>query len=114
MQHSIVPGYLADAHHQPSEEEIFMVLDGRLDLTAGNATTELRRGGFGFAPRYGTHRFSNPMKQGLTRAVMVNSPAGHERGFQTLASKMDAENLPELIVAHGWSPHEPYEPSRAE
>ncbi len=109
LQHSIVAGYLAAEHHQPSEEEVFMVFDGALDLTAGNATTELQRGGFGFVPRYGTHRFSNPMNEGQTRIVCVNSPAGHERGFQTLSSKIDSPNLPELIVAHGWSMHAPPE-----
>jgi mannose-6-phosphate isomerase-like protein (cupin superfamily) len=106
LQHNIVPGYLAADHHQPSEEEIFMVVEGTLDLTAGNATTELQRGGFGFVPRYGTHRFSNPMQQGLTRIVSVNSPAGHERGFETMSKEQDLEKLLKLLVAHGWSPHE--------
>lgn len=112
FQYSLEPGYRAPSHYQPTEEEIFMVLEGTLDLTAGNITTDLQVGGIGFVPRYGTHAFSNPMKAGRTRTMTINSPAGHERAFVAAVSEMTAPDgpsakLPEILVAHGWHFHQP-------
>ncbi len=101
--------YLAPPHHQPSEEEIFLILEGSLELTAGNTTREVPRGGFGFAPRYGTHAFVNRTKN-QTRMITINSPAGHERGFEMIVREGNSENLPRLLVAHGWRVHEQYTP----
>lgn len=112
FHYGLEPGYRAPVHYQPTEEEIFMVLEGTLDLTAGNVTTELSAGGMGFVPRYGTHGFSNPMARGLTRTMTVNSPAGHERAFaaavrELLVPNGPSERLPEVLVAHGWHFLEP-------
>jgi quercetin dioxygenase-like cupin family protein len=41
------PGYGAPPHHQPSEEEIFYVLEGELDLTCGSQTRRVGPGAFG-------------------------------------------------------------------
>ncbi|MGH6911657.1 MAG: cupin domain-containing protein, partial [Phenylobacterium sp.] len=111
FHYGIEPGYRAPSHHQPSEEEIFLVLEGTLDLTVGNVTTQVPRGGFGFVPRYGTHSFGNPMKQGDARTITINSPAGHERGFEMLVREGGSERLPELLVAHGWHVHDAYHPA---
>ena len=105
MHYGIMPGYRAPEHHQPSEEEIFLVLEGALDLRVGNVTTELGRGGFGFAPRYATHGFSNPASQGQARTITINSPAGHERAFEMVVREGLSERLPDLLVAHGWRFH---------
>jgi mannose-6-phosphate isomerase-like protein (cupin superfamily) len=109
FHYGIEPGYLAPPHHQPSEEEIFLVVEGDLELTAGNATTVVPRGGFGFVPRFATHAFRNPGRSDV-RTVTVNSPAGHERGFEMLVREGDSPRLPELLVAHGWQVHQEYRP----
>ena len=103
------PDYRAPAHHQPSEEEIFLILEGTLELTAGNATRNIPRGGFGFIPRYGTHGFVNRTKT-RTRTITINSPAGHERGFEMIVREGPSAKLPDLLVAHGWRVHEHYAP----
>lgn len=110
FHYGLEPGYRAIAHHQPSEEEIFLVLEGTLELTAGNLTTQVSRGGFGFVPRYGTHAFFNPL-QAETRTITINSPAGHERGFEMIVRDAGSDRFPELLVAHGWHIHEHYEPT---
>jgi quercetin dioxygenase-like cupin family protein len=110
MHYGIEPGYIAPSHHQPSEEEVFLVLEGRLELTLGNVTTSVPRGGFGFVPRYATHGFCN-LTAAETRTVTINSPAGHERGFEMIVREGSSEKLPDLLVAHGWHVHQAYQPA---
>jgi mannose-6-phosphate isomerase-like protein (cupin superfamily) len=97
--------YGAPPHHQPSEEEIFYVLEGEMELICGSAAHSIGRGAFGFAPRNATHGFLNKA-EGSTRIFTINSPAGHERGFEMLVREGESERLPELLVAHGWRMHE--------
>lgn len=110
FHYGIDPGFRAPPHHQPSEEEIFLVLEGGLELTAGNVTESVPRGGFGFVPRYGTHGFSNQSKDAQTRTITINSPAGHERGFEMIVREGPSPRLPDLLVAHGWRLHDAYDP----
>jgi mannose-6-phosphate isomerase-like protein (cupin superfamily) len=100
------PGYGAPAHHQPSEEELFYVVEGELDLTCGSMTRRVGPGAFGFAPRNATHAFHNPTSA-VTTFLTVNSPAGHERGFEVIAREHQSDRLGELLVAHGWRMHPP-------
>ena len=99
------PGYTAPPHHQPSEEEIFYVLEGDVELTCGTVTAVVRPGAFGFAPRNGTHGFKNANSQERARMLSFNSPAGHERGFEMIERERGSERVPELLVAHGWLMH---------
>lgn len=111
FQYGLDPGYRAPVHHQPTEEEIFLVVEGVLTLTAGNQTTELGVGGMGFVPRYGTHNFTNAMERGQVRTVTINSPAGHERAFAAAMVELGrpegpSDKLPGVLEAHGWHFHE--------
>lgn len=110
MHYATVPGFRAEEHHQPSEEEIFLVLEGVLNLTAGNITADVPRGGFGFVPRYGTHGFGNPMAEGRVRTITLNSPPGHERGFEMIVRESKdggpSERMSDLLVAYGWRVHD--------
>lgn len=111
FQYGLDPGYRAPIHHQPTEEEIFLVVEGTLRLLAGNVTTDLPVGGMGFVPRYGTHGFTNAMESGWVRTVTINSPAGHERAFAAAIREMvrpegPSEKLPDVLEAHGWHFHE--------
>jgi mannose-6-phosphate isomerase-like protein (cupin superfamily) len=106
-------GYRAVRHYQPSEEEIFLVLDGDFQLTAGNITTDLQRGGFGFVPRYGAHGFFIPEQKTnqQARVITINSPAGHERGFEMLVREAQSPRMMELAYAHGWRAHDEAPPA---
>src|SRR3974390_2038797 len=108
------PNYGAGPHHQPTEEEAFFVLEGELDLLIGNQTVRVGPGAFGFAPRNTTHGFRNPQADGKqTRVLAMNSPGGHERGFEQILSHSSAiadgtgtfDDLLESMVAHGWLVH---------
>jgi mannose-6-phosphate isomerase-like protein (cupin superfamily) len=96
--------YGAPAHHQPSEEEIFYVVEGELELTCGSLTRRVGPGAFGFAPRNATHGFKNPTDQ-VTTILTVNSPAGHERGFEMIMREGESDQFGQLLVAHGWRMH---------
>jgi mannose-6-phosphate isomerase-like protein (cupin superfamily) len=102
------PGYSAPPHFQPSEEEIFFVAEGNLTLRCGNRTLAIKQGAFGFAPRGATHGFVNP-GPGVARVITLNTPAGHERGFERMSEYMhgkhDAEGLVNMMHNHGWVTH---------
>ena len=103
------PGYSAFSHYQPTEEELFYVLSGDFELTCGAQTRRLRPGAFGFAPRFATHGFVNPQTMDVARVITLNSPAGHERGFEMQRKlKIFAyADGPEHMSAHGWEIPEP-------
>jgi quercetin dioxygenase-like cupin family protein len=102
----IDPGYSAPPHFQPSEEELFYLIEGRLKLTCGNSTMQLDKGYFGFAPRGATHGFVNN-GDCVTRIITFNSPAGHERGFRMIEEFMKAptDGFQERLSNHGWQMH---------
>jgi mannose-6-phosphate isomerase-like protein (cupin superfamily) len=105
---AMLPRYMAPPHHQSSEEEVFFVVEGEIDLICGTQFVRAGPGAFGFAPRNATHGFSNALTTSTTRILTMNSPAGHERGAEMVARELSApsERLPELLVAHGWSVHQ--------
>ena len=79
----LMPGFGAPSHHQPTEEELWYLLEGQLDVRVGERRTTIRAGSFAYIPRNTTHAFRN---NGTAPARMVawNSPAGHERAFEAM------------------------------
>jgi quercetin dioxygenase-like cupin family protein len=75
------PGTVVPPHYQPYEDELFFVVEGEIELTVGNETKILGKGGFGYAPRNTTHAFRN-LTDKPAGMFTLNTPAGHERGFQ--------------------------------
>ncbi len=71
----------APPHHQPHEDELFLVVSGQVTITIGDATATVGPGDFAYAPPNTTHSFR---AAGGKPAVMfsINSPGGHERGFE--------------------------------
>jgi quercetin dioxygenase-like cupin family protein len=80
------PGFGAPPHHQPTEEELWYLLEGQLDVRVGTRSTVLRAGAFAFIPRDTTHTFKS---SGTFPAHLLawNSPAGHERAFEEMGRK---------------------------
>jgi quercetin dioxygenase-like cupin family protein len=86
-------GYGAPAHHQPTEEELFIVHQGPLQLTIGTATEQAaQHGAFGFAPRFASHAFVSNTERLVTLAT-INSPGGHDRGFELAVLNLGPERL---------------------
>lgn len=99
-------GFGAPPHHQPSEEEFFIVLKGPLSLTVGNETeAQAQPGAFGFAPRFATHNFMN-FNDDRTFIFTINSPAGHDRGFELAVKESGTPNFGEKIGNFGFQFHQ--------
>ena len=94
-------------HHQPSEDEFFILFSGALHLEVGNKAVEAAQyGAFGFAPRYATHAFSCRTDASATFFSM-NSPGGHDRGFEYGMTNSAKPGFFEGIEAHGFVFHQP-------
>lgn len=77
----------APNHYQPTEEELFFILDGELRMTCGNGSAVLGQNGFAFAPRHCTHGFGPPSPNVDHKFMTLNSPAGHEHAMAALREK---------------------------
>ncbi len=79
----LMPGFGAPSHHQPTEEELWYLLEGELDVRVGRRRTTIRAGSFAYIPRKTTHAFRNN-GSAPARLLAWNSPAGHERAFEAM------------------------------
>jgi mannose-6-phosphate isomerase-like protein (cupin superfamily) len=98
------PGFGAPPHHQPTEEELWYLLEGELDVRIGTQAATIRAGSFAFIPRDTTHTFKNNGKSPV-RLLAWNAPAGHERAFEAMRRKADQgitafAELREVFKAH--------------
>lgn len=82
------PGFGAPPHHQPTEEELWYLLEGELDVRIGTRSAVIKAGSFAFIPRDTTHAFKNNGKSPV-RLLAWNAPAGHERAFEAMRAKAE-------------------------
>jgi quercetin dioxygenase-like cupin family protein len=104
------PGFGAPPHHQPTEDELWYVLEGTLDARVALQTVSLARGAFAYIPRDTTHTFRNNGSE-LVRLLAWNAPGGHERAFEAMRAKAeqgitDFPSLREVLGHHGIHMHE--------
>jgi mannose-6-phosphate isomerase-like protein (cupin superfamily) len=71
-------------HTHTREDESFVCLAGRLDVTLGDSEYVLEYGDYMYLPRDVPHAFRNPYSD-ESRVISVVSPAGLERYYQALA-----------------------------
>ncbi|MFE9686651.1 cupin domain-containing protein [Streptomyces sp. NPDC006285] len=71
-------------HTHTREDESFICLTGRLDVTLGDREFVLEQGDYLYLPRDVPHAFRNPYAE-ESRVISVVSPAGLERYYQALA-----------------------------
>lgn len=85
---TLMPGFGPPRHHQPKEDELFLVVDGEIEMTIGDETQTVGKGDFGYAPACTTHAFT---ALGDKPAVLfsINNPGGHERGFEYFSKAVD-------------------------
>lgn len=72
-------------HVHTREDESFICLAGRLEVTLGGTKYELVHGDYLFLPRDVTHTFRNPFDE-EARVVSVVSPSGLEAYYEALAA----------------------------
>jgi len=80
LEASVPPGGGPPPHVHTREDEAFYLLDGVLEVTAGEATLLVRPGDFVFLPRGTVHWFTNPSVD-AARALFWATPGGFERFF---------------------------------
>lgn len=85
------PGARSGEHRHTAELEAFVVLEGRLEITAAGAAWELAVGDAVTLPRDLLHTFANA-GDGPMRALIVTAPAGLERFFRDLAAGTDPDD----------------------
>lgn len=98
------PGFGAPPHHQPTEEELWYLLEGELDVRIGTRAATIKAGSFAFIPRDTTHTFKNNGAAPV-RLLAWNAPAGHERAFEAMRAKAEQgitafPQLREVFRAH--------------
>jgi quercetin dioxygenase-like cupin family protein len=71
-------------HTHTREDESFVCLAGRLDVTLGDQEYVMEFGDYMYLPRDVPHAFRNPYDE-ESRVVSVVSPAGLERYYRALA-----------------------------
>jgi len=104
------PGFGAPPHHQPTEDELWYVLEGTLDARVATQAVSLAPGAFAYIPRDTTHTFRNNGRE-LVRLLAWNAPGGHERAFEAMRAKAeqgitDFPSLREVLGHHGIHMHD--------
>jgi len=91
------PGFGAPSHHQPTEDELWYLLEGELDVRVGAQRAKIRAGAFAYIPRDTTHAFRNN-GTAPARLLAWNSPGGHERAFEEMGrlAKQGINAFPDL------------------
>jgi quercetin dioxygenase-like cupin family protein len=73
----VAPGFERLADRRSNEDQWWYVLDGQLDITVGNVTTSIGKGGFVFAPRGATNALANRSGKPV-HMISVHSPGRYE------------------------------------
>jgi len=91
-------------HHQPFEDELWFAVQGEWEWKIGTETRRAGPGAFAYAPRGTTHAFANV---GSSVAIMltINTPAGHERGFEGL-ERLVGEGAPAEAIQQHFANHD--------
>jgi quercetin dioxygenase-like cupin family protein len=88
-----MPGFDTGSHFHSKIEEQFYVIDGEMELRAGDQVILGRPGAFVTVPAGIAHAFAN-RSDSPSRMLLVCTPPGHERYFAELAQ----------ILAHPGAP----------
>jgi quercetin dioxygenase-like cupin family protein len=84
----IKPGFGAPAHISPTEDKLFIVLEGTLKFLVGDKTEVVEPGARVQVPKGMVHGFTN-VGSGNARQILVSTPRRHEEFFR------DLHNIPE-------------------
>ncbi len=92
------PGFDVGTHIHSTHEEIFYIVEGKLDLRAGEQT--MRSAGPGtlmFIPPGVTHWFANPTNTSA-KVLFIVSPSGFERYFEELVAILKKPGQPDTVA----------------
>lgn len=88
------PGFDTGSHFHSKIEEQFYVVDGEMELRAGDRTIAGKPGTFVTVPTGVAHGFANRSGR-PARMLLVCTPPGHERYFAELATILSRPGAPD-------------------
>lgn len=100
------PGGGPPLHYHLNEDELFMVLEGRISYFVEGRWTEMGPGGVVFAPRGSVHTFRNVGDKPCRQCTMT-TPSGFEIFFARCAAEFakaggpDMNRIMEISAEHG-------------
>jgi hypothetical protein len=100
------PGGGPPPHYHLKDEEIFHVIEGRVEFLVDGQWQEVGPGGCAFMPRGSVHTFKNVGDQ-PSRMVIATMPSGFENFFARCAKEFakpggpDMSRIIEIGVEHG-------------
>jgi uncharacterized cupin superfamily protein len=89
-----VPGFDTGSHLHATVEEQFYVLDGEMEIRAGDRLVAAHPGTFVSVPTGVVHAFAN-RGTAASRMLLVCTPPGHERYFAELAAILARDGAPD-------------------
>jgi quercetin dioxygenase-like cupin family protein len=89
-----MPGFDTGSHYHSKIEEQFYVIDGEMELRAGDQVILGRPGAFVTVPAGIAHAFAN-RSDSPSRMLLVCTPPGHERYFAELAQILARPGAPD-------------------
>ena len=99
----------APRHYQPTEDELFFIMDGELEMTCGNADVVVSKGAMAYVAQNCTHGFRPPAEGVKHKFITFNTPGGHEHAMAALRSRIKEgigdREMRELSAAGGFIFH---------
>jgi mannose-6-phosphate isomerase-like protein (cupin superfamily) len=89
------PGGGPPPHRHSNEDELFLVVEGRLDFLVAGEWVEVGPGGLVYIPRGAVHTFRNAGEE-HSRQWVLTTPSGFERFFEACATVFAAGGTPDL------------------
>ena len=89
-----VPGFATGSHLHSTVQEQFYVLDGEMEIRAGDRLLSAHPGTFVNVPTGVVHAFAN-RGNAPARMLLVCTPPGHERYFADLAAILARDGAPD-------------------
>jgi len=94
----VAAGTGAGPHHQTTEDEVFYILEGEWEFTAGAAVRQCGPGTLIYAPADATHAFKSLSPDKPGRMLSWNAPAGHERFYVGMAAARSSGRDPHEVA----------------
>jgi len=100
------PGGGPPPHFHKNEDELFFVIEGRMNFLVEGRWNEVGAGGHVFAPRHSVHTFKN-IGDRPSRMLIHTTPSGFEDFFTRSAEEFarpgspDMEKLVRIAAEHG-------------
>lgn len=93
VDHRVPPGYAPPLHVHHAADEVFFLLEGRLEVRCGDDTWQAEPGSLVFLPRGVPHGFV-ASDAGPARTLLINSPAGFGDLIVALGDAAPAVDMP--------------------